>query len=127
MVPYGSSLKTSTAAPTKRPPARTVAKSKASTSDLSAMQLTYLRFLFIVFASLAIFGCGSDGPPRYRVHGMVTYEGKPVPAGTIIFEPDASQKNDGPQGLATIHAGLFDSAKGGKGTVGGPHRVTILG
>ncbi len=86
------------------------------------------RYLIIAIVSLAMLGCGSDGPQRYRLQGMITYDGKPVPAGTIIFEPDASQKNDGPQGLATIHDGVFDSARtGGKGTVGGPHRVTILG
>lgn len=83
--------------------------------------------LIIGLAAIAIAGCSSDGPTRYRLQGAVTYDGKPVPAGTIIFEPDSSQKNDGPQGLATIHNGIFDTAKGGKGTVGGPHRITILG
>jgi hypothetical protein len=85
------------------------------------------RNLLPAIISLVMLGCGTDGPQRYRLQGTITYDGKPVPAGTIIFEPDASQKNDGPQGLATIHDGVFDSARGGKGTVGGPHRVTILG
>ena len=91
------------------------------------MHLAKFQLLLIALVSLAILGCGSDGPPRYRLQGIVTYDGKPVPAGTIIFEPDAGQKNDGPQGLATIHDGVFDSSRGGKGTVGGPHRITILG
>jgi len=91
--------------------------------------MSYPRALSLALSLAAPFllGCGSDGPQRYRLQGLVTYEGKPVPAGTIIFEPDASQKNDGPQGLATIHDGVFDSSRGGKGTVGGPHRITILG
>jgi hypothetical protein len=85
------------------------------------------RNLLPAIISLVMLGCGTDGPQRYRLQGTITYDGKPVPAGTIIFEPDSSQNNDGPQGLATIHDGVFDSARGGKGTVGGPHRVTILG
>ena len=91
--------------------------------------MSYPRVLSLALSLAAslLLGCGSDGPLRYRLQGTVTYDGKPVPAGTIIFEPDASQKNDGPQGLATIHDGIFDSARGGKGTVGGPHRITILG
>lgn len=71
--------------------------------------------------------CGSDGPARFDVAGQVTFRGKPVPAGTIIFEPDATKGNDGPQGMATIENGRFNSAQGGRGTVGGPHHVTILG
>lgn len=91
------------------------------------MYIAKLRHLIVLLILLSISGCSSDGPTRYRLQGAVTYDGKPVPAGTIIFEPDSSQKNDGPQGLATIHNGIFDTAKGGKGTVGGPHRITILG
>jgi len=83
--------------------------------------------LSLALAASFLVGCGIDGPPRYRVQGLVTYDGKPVPAGTIIFEPDSSQKNDGPQGRATIHGGNFDTSRGGIAIVGGPHRITILG
>jgi hypothetical protein len=72
-------------------------------------------------------GCGPRGPQRFDVSGRVTCGGAPVPAGTIIFEPDLSKGNDGPQGFAPIAGGSFDTARGGRGTVGGPHRVTILG
>jgi len=43
----------------------------------------------------------ADGPPRfYRVHWAWASQRKqsPLQSDTIIFEPDASQKNDGPQG-----------------------------
>src|SRR5882672_2162752 len=86
---------------------------------------------FVAVLSLAtvgaVAGCGTDGPPRFHVKGQVTFAGKTVPAGTIVFEPDLSQGNDGPQGMATIQAGFFDTNRGGRPTVGGPHRVTILG
>lgn len=39
--------------------------------------------LCIVFAS----GCGRKGPSRYEVRGRVTWEGRPIPTGTIVMEP----------------------------------------
>jgi hypothetical protein len=79
---------------------------------------------------LVIAGCGGDkdtGPERYGVSGTVTFDGKPVPHGTIIFSPDSSKQNSGPQGMAEINDGAFDTAKDGRGMVGGPHLVTISG
>jgi len=81
-------------------------------------------------AALAIcvlVGCGgSDGPERYPVEGAVIYDGKPVPAGRIDFEPDPAQGNKGPAGYATIEDGRYATAQG-KGTVGGPLVVRITG
>jgi hypothetical protein len=58
----------------------------------------------------------------------VDFDGAPVPAGTIIFEPDTSRGNSGPQGAATIIDGKYDtSQQGGQGTVGGHMIVRILG
>lgn len=85
------------------------------------------RSFLILVLLVATAGCQPAGPQRYHLSGQVSFAGSPVPAGTIVFEPDASQGNDGPQGVAIIVNGLFDTARGGKGTVGGPHRVTILG
>ncbi len=77
--------------------------------------------------ALGNFGCGTSGPEQFHVSGRVTFGGKSVPAGTIIFEPDTGKGNDGPQGFAPIRDGAFDTARGGRGTVGGPHKVTVLG
>src|SRR5215204_5622413 len=72
-------------------------------------------------------GCGS-GERQYHLSGAITYQGKPVPAGTIVFEPDATKNNEGAASYAKIKAGRFDTrAEGGKGTVGGPHLVRIMG
>lgn len=71
-------------------------------------------------------GCGQEGPVRHRVHGMVSYEGRPVPLGRIVFDPDVLEGNRGPQGFAVIENGAFDTAvKQGRGTSGGPMLVTI--
>lgn len=81
----------------------------------------------VIVSALAASGCGSaDGPPRYPVEGAVTYQGQPVPAGRIVFEPDGSQGNQGPAASASIDAGNYETPSG-KGAVGGPHRVRIEG
>ncbi len=93
-----------------------------------------LRNLFsssiaLLFFVLVISGCGSEtkGPKRYDVSGTVTFDGKPVPYGSITFTPDDSKGNGGSQGVATIRDGKYDTAKEGKATIGGPHKVRITG
>jgi len=82
----------------------------------------------LVLASLLFSGCGGgDDVERYHVSGKVTFRNQPIPAGTIIFEPDASKGNSGPQGFAEIKNGEFNTQLTGKGTVGGPHRITVEG
>jgi hypothetical protein len=79
-------------------------------------------------ALLAVGGCGrqSDGPVRYDVSGTVSYDGQPVPAGFITFAPDDAQGNSGPGGGAPINAGHYRTPAG-KGVVGGPHLIRIVG
>jgi hypothetical protein len=73
-------------------------------------------------------GCSRPqaGPPRFAVRGQVTFDGKPVPAGRIAFEPDTVAGNVGPAGYGNIVAGLFTTYSG-MGAVGGPHVVRISG
>lgn len=78
-------------------------------------------------ALLMAAGCGS-GERLYHLSGAITYQGRPVPAGTIVFEPDATKGNTGASGYAKIKDGRYDTkAPECKGTVGGPHLVRILG
>jgi len=93
----------------------------------------YARAIFIasLASSLAAVwltpGCGgSSGPERYPLEGAVTYDGQPVPGGSIEFEPDHTQGNRGPAGYATIENGRYATLSE-KGTVGGPHVVRITG
>lgn len=76
-------------------------------------------------------GCGESapaGPQRYRLTGKVTFDGQPLKFGTITFEPDAAKGNSGPQGMATVRDGIFDTSKaGGAGVVGGPTRIVVDG
>ena len=49
-----------------------------------------------------------------------------MPFGEIIFEPDSSAGNSGPQGFAEIVNGKYETASD-RGMVGGPHTVLISG
>lgn len=83
--------------------------------------------MLFALSSVLMAGCSDSGPKRYRLQGTVEFDGKPVPAGTVYFDPDSAKGNKGPQGYATIVDGKFDTEKGGKGHVGGPMRVRIVG
>jgi hypothetical protein len=64
----------------------------------------------------------------YDVSGRVTYDGQPLPAGVIYFDPDVTKQNDGPQGYAVIKDGAYSTAdRNGRGVAGGPHIVRIEG
>jgi hypothetical protein len=75
-------------------------------------------------------GCGGrgDGPPRFHVSGGVNFGDEPIPAGMIVFSPDSSKGNNGPQGKARIEDGQYTTdIDGGKGVIGGPHKIRIFG
>jgi hypothetical protein len=82
--------------------------------------------LATVIGCLALVGCTGQ-PQSVEVWGDVTFDGKPIPAGRIYFNPDFTKKNDGPQGYAVIHDGKFDTRKGGGSVCGGPTVVVIQG
>ena len=79
----------------------------------------------LLIAATAV-GCTQEGPARYDLSGTVTFGGEPVPAGEIYFRPDSKQGNSGPAAFAVIHQGRYQTPPG-KGVVGGPHIVEIIG
>jgi hypothetical protein len=75
----------------------------------------------------AVAGCSSS-EKIYDLSGAVTFQGKPIPAGHIVFEPDTTAGNSGGPGFAKIKDGRYDTrVLEGRGTVGGPHLVRIHG
>ncbi|MEX1039968.1 MAG: hypothetical protein WDZ51_05030 [Pirellulaceae bacterium] len=77
---------------------------------------------------VALVGCNAEPSGLYHVSGTIDFNGQPVPAGTILFQPDGSHGAKGPAGIALIRDGKYNTAgPGGKGVVGGPHRVRITG
>jgi hypothetical protein len=88
---------------------------------------TRIGFLFIVaIVSLAMTGCGEDGPTRYQLTGAVTFDGKPVPRGYIVFTPDTAAGNPGPGTQVEIVDGRFETGAK-EGTIGGKHIASITG
>ena len=89
------------------------------------------RSVSIALLILALFvaGCGdAGGPKRFRVSGEAKFDGQPIPHGDVVFTPDGSKKNSGPQGIAQIRNGKYDtSAADGKGIAGGPTVLRITG
>ncbi len=81
--------------------------------------------------SLILAGCGgrSEKPPMGRVHGTVTFDGKPVTKGKVTFTPVASEGISGgtaSMGLietdGTYTLTTFDT---GDGAIIGQHIVTL--
>ncbi len=77
--------------------------------------------------ALTAMGCGSGERTVHHVSGTVTFDGRPVPAGFVVFDPDVSAGNDGTQGFAKIEDGRFDTARGGRGVTGGAYVVKVHG
>ena len=86
---------------------------------------TLLHGISILVCFTLLLGCGGGGPARKSLKGKVTYAGEPVPMGRIMFEPDISQGNDGPQGFSSIENGFYNTNNFGKGAITGPLIVTI--
>ena len=81
-----------------------------------------LPLLMLVLAG----GC-TPQPAEFHVQGTVTFQGKPVPAGIVFFDPDAVKKNDGPQGFATIKEGKFDTRESQRPVGSGAYIARISG
>ena len=85
---------------------------------------TRVRCLFLMGFVLGMLLTGCGGGPRLgKVSGRVTFNGKRVPTGTIMFHPDAGPAAVGaigPDGTYTL-----TTIKPGDGAVVGSHRVTI--
>jgi hypothetical protein len=79
-------------------------------------------------AATALTGCGEAAPQLIHVKGKVTFQGRLVPMGFVAINPDRKKGNDGPQGIARIQHGMFDTgAKGGLGAMPGAVKVVVSG
>lgn len=80
--------------------------------------------MLAVLTTLALAGCHADrGPDRVVVSGTITYQGKPLPAGSIRFVPlDASL----PGAAANIVDGKYRADNKG-GVPVGTHKIQIEG
>jgi hypothetical protein len=75
---------------------------------------------------LVLCGCGGTKPPPvYHLSGTVTFNGQPVPVGTINFDPAPGSSVI--PGYAVIQQGKYDTRTGGVGHGGGKIIIRING
>jgi hypothetical protein len=85
------------------------------------------RLTWLALPLLVCIGC-SKGDGRVDLSGNVSWKGQPVPTGFVVFNPDVSAGNIGPQGTAPIANGHYDTrSTGGRGVTSGAIRVSIHG
>jgi hypothetical protein len=78
----------------------------------------------VCMAAIALgAGCGNSNRKTAPVEGTITYKGKPVPHGTVMFQPD-----DGPAATGEIQNGRYvlTTDPDGDGAVLGKHKVTVI-
>ena len=83
-------------------------------------------FVLTLLAAVGTLGCGGSGGYGEPLHGTVTYDGKPIPAGDVILEPNGTQGNSGPGTIGKIEEGRYTTPPG-KGIVGGSYQITVRG
>jgi hypothetical protein len=74
-------------------------------------------------AFLILAGCSDGRLKTAPVKGTITYNGKPVPQGSIMFQPE-----QGPAATANIKNGSYSlkTYKNDDGAILGKHKVTVI-
>lgn len=101
-------------------------------SDIPHATMPRLRLAAGILCAVLSSGCGPSRVHRYEIKGDVTYQGRPVEYGSVSFDPLAGPATDAaPRGIgggfAHIRKGRYETTDAGRGHVGGPHRVIVLG
>ncbi len=88
------------------------------------------RFVFstatVACFALVFFVAGCSGEKRLKtasVQGTITYKGKAVPQGSVMFQPE-----NGPAATGNINNGKYvlKTYRDGDGAVLGSHKVTVI-
>lgn len=70
-------------------------------------------------------GCGESGPTMGRVAGKVTYNGKPVPKGTISFQSTAPGGRNATGAIAEDGSYTLQTENPGDGAIVGDYKVAV--
>jgi major membrane immunogen (membrane-anchored lipoprotein) len=82
-------------------------------------------------ATVVVVGCGDDGTGlgrRYKVTGKVTYNGAPVPQGTVNFIPTKPPPPEGRAATGQIKDGYYSLSTTGNddGALPGDYNIAIV-
>jgi hypothetical protein len=85
------------------------------------------RILVAAAFLLLSAGCGQGTDSLQPVHGIVSYQNKPLTCGTIVFTPDTSRGHAGPIAWSAIKSDGSYSLRTEKimGAIPGWYRVTV--
>jgi hypothetical protein len=82
-----------------------------------------------LLATVGLAGCGGEADRLEPVRGRITVAGKPLPAGTVVFHPDAAHGNTGkeePRGSVNGE-GIYTLTTGGRaGAPPGWYKVAVF-
>jgi hypothetical protein len=85
-----------------------------------------LHVIALGFFSVILSGCGGV-EPMAQVSGTVTFKGKPIPAGNVMFTPDVSLSG-GQVRMFMVKDGAYDSSKDpSPGLKPRKYEVTVMG
>ncbi|QDU64466.1 hypothetical protein Pan216_53560 [Planctomycetes bacterium Pan216] len=63
--------------------------------------------VLVAVVAMRVLWTSSANPGTYMLSGEATYEGKPIPYGTLSLRPDAEAGNRGPASVVTIDRGHY--------------------
>jgi len=78
-----------------------------------------------IVATFIVSGCGRSGPEHGRVSGTVTYNGKPVPKGTISFQAVDPKGRNATGAIEPDGSYTLQTEEPGDGAQLGDYRVAI--
>jgi len=78
-----------------------------------------------IVATSTVPGCGSSGPEMASVSGKVTYNGKPVPVGTVVFQAKDPNGRNATGAIGSDGSYTLQTEKPGDGALLGEYNVSI--
>jgi hypothetical protein len=83
--------------------------------------------LLVLLGIGLLLGCGPSNPPTYKVFGVVSLDGKPVPGATITFIPEIGTDAQPAVGTSD-HEGKYSLTTfvSGDGAMKGMYTVTVM-
>jgi hypothetical protein len=92
----------------------------------SVMEATGRRrsVIGVLMVLAGLVGCGATGPPMAPVRGVVTFDGKPLQSGNVVFIPEIGGKFASGE-ISSDGAYCLTTFEEGDGALVGNHRIMV--